>query len=350
MADNIYYNGTKLINSKDKYGNKPEIFIVDGNRSSGKTTYWYRYLVNRFLKHKEKFILIYRYQNELKGVSDQFFGNIGSLFFPGHDCTEEKRQEGAFYELFIDNESCGYAISLNNPDKIKKLSHFFREVKSMYFDEFQAKKYASDEADNLISIHTSIAREPNRPVRYLPLYMSSNHISSLNPYYKLLGCAARIDELQEGFFKGDGFVIEKNMNEAVAELQKQSPFLRAFSGSKEVQHTIENTSSADNHSFIENIQTANFDYICNIKIGEEIIALKAPKDKKGVRFYFTKEYDANKKDILAISSDSHDETTIMLGKTYGLILACKAEFERGRVRFSDIETKEKAFAFLMLSW
>ena len=140
------------------------------------------------------------------------------------------------------------------------------------------------------------------------------------------------------------------MNEAVAELQKQSPFLRAFSGSKEVQHTIENTSSADNHSFIENIQTANFDYICNIKIGEEIIALKAPKDKKGVRFYCTKEYDANKKDILAISSDSHDETTIMLGKTYGLILACKAEFERGRVRFSDIETKEKAFAFLMLSW
>lgn len=350
MADNIYYDGTKLLNMRDINGDRPEIYIVDGNRSSGKTTYFYRYLVNRFLKFGEKFALIYRFQNELKGCSDQFFGNIGPLFFPGHDCTEEKRQEGAFYELYIDNNSAGYAIALNNPDKIKKLSHFFIDVQRMYFDEFQGLRYTPDEVAHLISLHTSIARAPNKPVRYVPVYMSSNHISSLNPYYKAFHVAGKIDSMREGYFKGDGFVIEKNMNDEVANLQKQSPFLRAFSSSDEVRHTIENISSLDNYGFIEKIKTSNFEYLCNIKVDDEMISLKAPRDVKGVRFYFDRAYDPNMKERFAIDTSGHSDDTILIGGSSVFIMKVKQEFERGRVRFADLETKEKAFEFLMLTW
>ena len=56
-----YYDGTKLLSLKDLNGNDPEIFIVTTNRTGGKTTYFNRWAVNRFLKGKGKFGLIYRY-------------------------------------------------------------------------------------------------------------------------------------------------------------------------------------------------------------------------------------------------------------------------------------------------
>ena len=50
-----YYDGTKLLSMKDINGNTPEIYMCTTNRTGGKTTYFGRLCVNRFLKHKEKF-------------------------------------------------------------------------------------------------------------------------------------------------------------------------------------------------------------------------------------------------------------------------------------------------------
>ena len=38
--DKKYYDGYQLLNSVDSNHNTPEIFIVSGNRSAGKTTYF----------------------------------------------------------------------------------------------------------------------------------------------------------------------------------------------------------------------------------------------------------------------------------------------------------------------
>ena len=38
--ENIFYDGTKLLNMKDLSGEKPEIYLCTGNRSAGKTTYF----------------------------------------------------------------------------------------------------------------------------------------------------------------------------------------------------------------------------------------------------------------------------------------------------------------------
>ena len=54
-----YYDGTKLLSMQDMNGNKPEIYISTSNRSAGKTTYFNRLCVNRFLDKGEKFALLY---------------------------------------------------------------------------------------------------------------------------------------------------------------------------------------------------------------------------------------------------------------------------------------------------
>ena len=155
-----YYDGTKLLSMKDINGNKPEIYICTTNRTGGKTTYFSRLCVNRFNDNKGKFALIYRFNYELDDCADKFYKDICNLFFKGTQMTSKRKASGIYHELFIDNKSCGYAISLNSADQIKKYSHLFNDVNRIMFDEFQSETnhYCSDEVKKLISIHTSIAR------------------------------------------------------------------------------------------------------------------------------------------------------------------------------------------------
>ena len=119
---NAYYDGTKLLSMLDINGNKPEIYLCTTNRTGGKTTYFGRLCVNRFLDKGEKFGLIYRFKYELDDIADKFFKDLNTLFFPTHTMTAKKKGNGVFVELYLDNKSCGYALTLNSADQIKKQS------------------------------------------------------------------------------------------------------------------------------------------------------------------------------------------------------------------------------------
>ena len=153
----------------DINGRKPEIFICTTNRTGGKTTYFSRLMVNRFLDRGEKFAILYRFNYELDDCADKFFKDIGKLFFKGKTMTSQRKAAGIFHELFLDNISCGYAISLNSCDQLKKYSHLFSDVMRIMFDEFQSETnhYCSDEIRKLLSVHTSIARGIGEQVRYV---------------------------------------------------------------------------------------------------------------------------------------------------------------------------------------
>ena len=71
-----YYDGTKLLSLKDINGKQPEIFLCTSNRSGGKTTYFGRLCVNKFLKKREKFMLIYRFNYELDDCANKFFKDL----------------------------------------------------------------------------------------------------------------------------------------------------------------------------------------------------------------------------------------------------------------------------------
>lgn len=114
---NNYYDGTKLLSMKDLNGKTPELFLCTTNRTGGKTTYFGRLVVNRFIKQNKKFALLYRYNYELDDVADKFFKDLKGLFFTGLEMTSKRRASGIFHELFLIKnhdeetaESCGYAI------------------------------------------------------------------------------------------------------------------------------------------------------------------------------------------------------------------------------------------------
>lgn len=340
-----YYDGTKLLSMKDINGERPEIYLCTTNRTGGKTTYFGRLCINRFLDKGEKFALIYRYNYELDDVCDKFYKDIGSLFFPDHTMTNKRRASGMFHELFLDDVSCGYAISLNGADQIKKYSHLFSDVKRMIFDEFQSETnhYCNNEVEKLQSVHTSVARGQGEQVRYVPVYMLSNPVSIINPYYVAFGISSRLRD-DTKFLKGDGFVLEQGFIDSASKAQKESAFNRAFGlDSKYNAYSTEAVYLNDNKSFIEKPQGTSR-YICTLRYGGSEFAIREYAEA-GI-MYCDDRPDATFSTKISVTTDDHGINYVMLKRNDFFLSNLRYLFERGCFRFKDLRCKEAVLSAL----
>ena len=334
-----YYDGTRLLSMKDLHGNTPEIFICTSNRSAGKTTYFGRLEINRFKKSGKKFGLIYRFNYELDNVSEKFFKDIGSLFFPGDFMTDRKFSKGIFSYLYLNDTLCGYAFALNNADQIKKMSHLFSDVDSLLFDEFQSETnhYCPNEISKFQSLHTSIARGQSKQVRYVPVYMVSNPVSVINPYYTAFGLSSRITD-KVRFLKGDGIVLEQGFNRTASDAQKESPFNRAFKNSEYLAYSAENVYLNDNMAFIEKPPQETSRYIGTIRYDGRNYGIREYAEEGIV--YCDDHADNTFPLRVSVTKEDHDVNYVML-KRNGLFLnSLRFYFEHGAFRFKDLNAKE----------
>lgn len=351
----MYYNGQKLLSLKDINGNTPEIYIVDGNRTSGKTTYFNKYLVSNFLKSNKKFALLYRFNYELDNISEKFFKDIQSLFFNDLEMSDKTQSKGIYHELFIrmktDDEknendwmSCGYAIALNNADSIKKMSHLFSDVSIMLFDEFQSETnhYCPNEIQKFQSIHASLARGHGEQSKYLPVIMLSNSVSSINPYYSAFGISERLQKNTK-FLRGNGFVLERNFNETASSAMKKSSFSSAFKNSNYLDYSASNKFLNDSDSFIEKINGR----------GRYCFTLKSENKSYGVIEYpdIGVIYVSDKPDLsfsikIAVDVNDHDINYLLLSHYDDYISKLRFFFERGCFRFKNQNCKNAIMKLL----
>lgn len=341
---NKYYDGTKLLSMLDINGNKPEIYLCTTNRTGGKTTYFGRLCINRFLDKGEKFGLIYRYNYELDDIVDKFYKDLGSLFFSGHTMTSKKRASGIFHELFLDEKSCGYALSLNSADQIKKYSHLFSDISRLIMDEFQSETnhYCTDEVKKFISIHTSIARGQGEQVRYVPVYMLSNPVTIINPYYIELGISSRLKN-ETKFLKGDGFVLEQGYVESASLEQEKSGFNRAFSGNGYTAYSSQAVYLNDNKAFIDSPKGKNR-YLCTLKYRGTEYGLKEYTEEGFI--YCDDKPDTSFKTKITTTTDDHNINYVMLKRNDFFLSNLRFLFEKGCFRFKDMRCKEAVLSAL----
>ena len=338
MEENKYYDGTKLLSLQDINGNKPEIYMCTTNRTGGKTTYFSKYILNKFIKRHEKFVLIYRFNYELDDVADKFFKDISSLFFQDHIMTSKRMLSGIYHELFLDKESCGYAIALNGADQIKKNSHLFSDSCRMFFDEFQSETahYCADEVKKFISIHTSLARGHGKQVKYLPVYMCANPISIINPYYVAMGISNRLDDKTK-FLRGNGYVLEQGFVESAMKAQKTSGFNQAFSDNIYTQYSGQGIYLNDNKAFIDK-PTGKSSYLATIKYeGKEYGIREFPVT--GI-IYCDDRADSTFPLKITVTTDDHDINYVMLKRNSFFIENLRYYFEKGCFRFKNLSCKE----------
>ena len=340
-----YYDGTKLLSMKDLNGKQPELYISTTNRTGGKTTYFGRLVVNRFLKQGKKFALLYRFNYELDDVSEKFFKDIKGLFFPKYNMTSKRRASGIFHELLLsdgsseDPISCGYAISLNSADQLKKYSHLFSDVEAILFDEFQSETnhYCSDEIRKFLSIHTSIGRGNGEQVRHVPVYMLGNQVSIINPYYNELGISNRLNS-ETNFLRGDGFVLENGFIESASRSQKESGINRAFKNNTYVAYSSENIYLNDNLAFVETPDSPSVRYLATIRYKGTDYSIKEYRDL-GI-LYCDDKADKSFPNRISVTTDDHTINYVMLKNNDMFILNLRYFFEHGAFRFKDLKSKE----------
>lgn len=333
-----YYDGTKILSMKDLSGGKPEIYIVETNRTGGKTTYFGRLAVNRFNKFGEKFMLVYRFNYELDDVADKFYKDISKLFFPGTTMVSKRKANGIFHELFIEGKSCGYAVSLNSADQIKKYSHLFSDVSRMIFDEFQSETnhYCPDEVKKLLSVHTSVARGQGEQIRYVPVYMLGNPVSILNPYYVALGISTRLKD-DTKFLRGDGYVMERGFVKSASQAMLASGFNRAFAKNDYVAYAAQNVYLNDNKAFIEKPEGTSR-YLATLKYAGSQFAIREYAEA-GV-IYCDDKPDTSFPTRISVTTNDHEINYVMLKRNDFFLTNMRWFFERGCFRFKDLRCKE----------
>lgn len=350
-----YYDGTKLLSMKDLEGKTPEIFLCTSNRSAGKTTYFNRLAFKRFLKEKRKFALLYRFNYELDDVADKYFKDINGLFFPNYNLISKRKASGIYHELFTGKinepttknyDSCGYALSLNSADQLKKYSHLFSDVDMIIFDEFMSETnhYCSDEVKKLLSIHTTIARGQSKLVRYVPIIMISNPVSLINPYYIELGIASRLKN-DTKFLKGNGFVLEQGYSETASQAQLGSGVNRAFAKSDYVAYASQGVYLNDNLSFVDNMTGRNR-YMATLKYNGTDYAVRS-YDELGL-VYVNYNVDNTYPVKIVVTTDDHELNYIMLRKNSLFLTGMRSIFEKGCFRFKDLQCKEATLSALAI--
>lgn len=333
-----YYDGTKLLSLTDLDGKQPEILMVTTNRTGGKTTYFGRLCVNKFKKGQGKFALLYRYNYELDDCADKFFKDLSTLFFSGSVMESKRKASGIFHELFLDGESCGYALSLNSADQLKKYSHLFSDVNRMIFDEFQSESnhYCSDEIKKFISIHTSVARGQGEQVRYVPVYMLSNPVSLINPYYVELGISNRLRD-DTKFLRGHGFILEQGFIDSASVAQKESGFNKAFAKNSYVAYSSECVYLNDNKAFIEKPNGIGR-YLCTIKYNGTNFGVREFADSGFI--YVDDRPDTSYKYKITVTTSDHEINYVMLKRNDMFLTNLRFYFEKGCFRFKDLRCKE----------
>lgn len=333
-----YYDGTKLLSMKDINGKIPELYLCTTNRTGGKTTWFSKFMVNRYKKKNEKFCLVYRFNYELDDCATKFFKDINTLFFKGDNMTSKRRANGIFHELYLNEKSCGYAVSLNSADQLKKYAHLFSDVSWMLFDEFQSETnhYCDKEIEKLLSVHTSIARGQGEQVRYVPTVMLGNAVTIINPYYVELGISDRLRS-DTKFLKGDGYVLEQGFIESASVAQMSSGFNRAFARNRYVGYASQNVYLNDNTAFIEK-PSGNGRYLATIKYNGVEYGIREYAEL-GI-IYCDDHSDKSYTLKITVNTDDHDINYVMLKRNSNFLTNLRYYFEKGCFRFKDLKCKD----------
>lgn len=207
------------------------------------------------------------------------------------------------------------------------------------FDEFQSESnnYCHDEITKFQSVHTSIARGQGKQTRYVPVYMLSNPVSLINPYYVEFGISERLQDKTK-FLKGHGWVLENGWVESASKAMLDSGFSRAFASSKYVNFASQQgVYLNDNSSFIEK-PTGSSKYLATIIYNNKEYALKE-YFKEGI-IYCDDRDDSTFSFRIAVTTDDHRINYVMLRNNDMFIQSMRFYFERGCFRFKNLQCKE----------
>lgn len=335
-----YYSLEEIHKKKDLDGEEPAVYMVVGNRTGGKTTSVLLHFLNEFRDNNKQCLFIYRVRDEMSAVN-KMYDDVLSLY-PGYADSMQliNIAGGIIKQIFIkkgeDTIPFGFAVSLNDCDKIKKYSAIFAKVDNALFDEFLLEngRYLKNEIDKLQSIIITISRGGGQQSRPIKLYMLGNMVTILNPYYVFFGIHKRLRNNTK-FLRGRGWVFECNINISAQNAIKNNPVNKAFAGARYNKYAAEAMYLSDATAFIQSISgksTYLFTIVCDSK-------KYAVREYNNGIIYVDYTVDDKQKNVFTFNPLDHATNVVMLAKSsyvYGFLLS---SYNLGLLRFKDANCK-----------
>ena len=343
-----YYDSTILLEKKDIDGLEPSIYMITTNRSAGKTTDLLIKSLKLFKHLKRKTILIYRHQYELSSASTIYTSVLQMYPELGKETTTMKQAEGLYVEIFLDGESMGYAVSLNNVDAIKKYSGVFSEVDICIMDEFQLEngKYLKNEVEKLQSLAITIARGGGKQSRPIKIFLLGNDVSMLNPYFIFFDVSRR-KKVGTKYIRGHGWIAEFLFNESASNAIKANGIYRAFSNSAYMEYSTNGQKLYNEDEFMEK-SSGKLKYLFTIKHNNKMWGVR--EELQSGKVFITEHFDQSSKNILTFSSGEHSTNTVMLSKSSFISKRIKDSYQLGLLRFSNLNAKNVIYDILALDF
>lgn len=344
MEEQKYYNPEKILRLRDLDGLKPAIYLVSTNRSAGKTFSFLKRSLENFKKNKTQVGLIYRHSYELNSCGSIFSDVMRQYPELSGEITVSSHAKGLFYEMLMDGETLGYALSLNNPDALKKYSPLFAKVEDMIFDEYQTEtgKYLPKEIDKFQSLALTVARGGGKQSRHVNFYLLGNNVTLMNPYYIQFGIHKRL-KTETKFMRGNGWVAEFGFNESASQQIRSNSFFHAFKDEGYMAYSTENVYLSDSSIFVGKI-SGRSKYLFSIAHESSLYGVREYYDK-GI-MYISKQCDPSCKMVITFKASDHNQNTMMLSHYSYLWKNIKEAYYKGWLRFDDIKTKNDIFDIL----
>ena len=326
-----WYNFNRL------YSYNATINMVVGGRGIGKSYGKKKRAVNNWIKKKEQFILVRRFNEELKAAKRTFFADFEKEF-PDWDMRAQgveaqiapistRDQKGREWETM------GFFVALSTTQSQKSQS--FPNVTTIFFDEFILEpgyqRYIPNEVTALLSFYETVDRGQERT----KLYLLANAVSIMNPYF--LHWGIRPDEVKgEWLVLAGGFVVVHFPNDEDFKRERADTKFGKFIEGTDYGNYATNNEFADNHDAMVgpkdskaryrfSLETTNgtFHVWKNMFDGEYYIKANAPK----APVMYT----------LLASKMTHDKTLVSL--TSVPIARMRHAFNNGRMTFDDKPTR-----------
>lgn len=244
-----YYNGGHILD------NGCFINMAVGNRSTGKSFYFKKQVIKRYIKTGRKFIYLRRMAEDLKQAMPTWGDDIMVSFHGYHiECKKNVIYLCKEVDDDIEREVCGYTCYLRGVSRLKSVP--LVDVDIILYDEFlpDDNKYLDKsnpffEPEMLMSLYMSVARGYGEVIRKnVQIIAIANNISMFNPYFTYF----HVDLTHNTRHKKDGIYAERWMNETVANALKETDVGKFLSETRYGAYALDNVALHDIKSHLAN--------------------------------------------------------------------------------------------------
>lgn len=304
--------------------------LVAGARGIGKTFDWKRKGINRWIKRREQFIYLRRFEEELKSIG-QFFADIQHLYEDEWDFRVNGRQfevapASTREDKKRDWEVMGFAVALSTAQNKKGVS--YHNVTWVGFDEFilekSAQHYLPNEAEILLNFYNTVDRYQEKTI----FVLLANAVSIDNPYFTYLKIIPDKELIKDG---GGFWLAHFPQSEAFKASIASTRFGQFIEGTAYYDYSVQNQFS-DNHKHLIGLKNEKALHYFNLELKSGSLAIW--QDVVGGKWYATGK-PVNGQATLTLLPEKHTEQTTLVFLNSDIIINLMGAFQAHRLYFDN---------------